>query len=113
MERDESAPTGAQLRDAGMQRAVKHADRVNKGWSEHASKLAGDLLLHLGTGALLTTEVIREYADFHGLEQPPDNRSWGAVMRKLANQGFVRKAGYSLANDPKVHCRPVTLWEVL
>jgi len=100
------------LRDEGIQRAVDHADREIESWSDRASDMLLSCARARGKGAEITSESIRNYAEFHDLPPPPDKRAWGAVMLKAARAGVIKKVGYTTANDPKVHCNPVSLWLV-
>jgi hypothetical protein len=98
------------LRDDGMRRAVDHADRVAPQWSEQALDAVRAFSL---TRDHITSEQVRQWAEKDGLSAPPDGRAWGAIMRRAAKEGLIRKIGWTTATDPKVHCNPVSLWEVL
>lgn len=100
------------LRDESIQRAVDHADRVTSEWSDRAYGMLVRYVRALGSGARVTSEAIRNYAEWHDLPTPPDKRAWGAVVLKAARAGVIEKAGWTTANDPKVHCNPVSLWQV-
>lgn len=100
------------LRDEGIQRAVDHADREIESWSDRATYMLMSCARARGQGSEITSESIRNYAEFHDLPPPPDKRAWGAVMLKAARAGVIKKIGYTTANDPKVHCNPVSLWRV-
>jgi hypothetical protein len=107
-----SKPRREEMRDDGIDRAVSHADRVIPDWSEKAHALSIAYLQSLGSGAQTTSEKVRIYAERAGLPHPPDKRAWGAVMLRLARAGRLRKRGWTTAEDPKVHCNPVSLWEI-
>jgi hypothetical protein len=100
------------LRDQGIQRAVDHADRVESKWSDRAYEMLVRHAKHLGQGSNITSEAIRNHAEWFGLPPPPDKRAWGAVMLRAARAGVIAKVGWTTANDPKVHCNPVSLWQV-
>lgn len=100
------------LRDEGIQRAVDHADRVEADWSSNAYAMLVQYARHKGSGAHITSEAVRNHCEWFGLPLPPDKRAWGAVMLKASRAGVIRKAGWTTANDPKVHCNPVSLWQV-
>ncbi len=99
-------------RDRGMQRAVDHADRTIERWSDRAEVLARQYLAAV-TGQRITGERIRQHAEAQGLPNPPDKRAWGSVTMRLARAGLLRKVGWTTASDPKVHCNPVSEWEVV
>lgn len=99
--------TARRLRDAGMQRAIEHADAVCEQWSDRAYSIAEAYArLH----SEFTGEQLRSYASAVGLELPPDGRAWGGVLNRLARTGLIRKGGYRNSTNPMAHCRPVTVW---
>jgi hypothetical protein len=97
-------------RDAGIAVAADHADAVIPEWGEYAYQL---FVQYARDHAEFLTEKAREYAEDRGLPLPPDKRAWGRVPIRAAKAGIVSKIGYALATDPKVHCRPSTLWRSL
>ena len=99
-------------RDRGMQRAIDHADHRSANWSGRADTIARAFLAGQ-VGKLITGEQIRQHAERLGLPNPPDKRAWGVVTMRLARAGLLRKVGWTTASDPKVHCNPVSQWEVL
>jgi len=100
------------LRDKGIERAINHADRVHFNWSDRAFESLKTVAKTLGKGECITSEYVRAHAEFHGLQTPPDKRAWGAVMLKAARAKLIVKKGWTTATDPKVHCNPVSLWEI-
>lgn len=91
------------LRDDGMARAVKRAERVDNGWGATAYSF---LVLHAQKNASFTTEELRKAS--HGeVPIPPDARAWGAIMAKARRRAVVEPLGYESAKDPRVHLRPV------
>lgn len=99
-------------RDDGIYRAVSHADQVAPGWSDQAFKISAMYLSRLNAGSETTSEAIRLHAEGAGLADPPDTRAWGAVLLRLAKANKIKKLGWTTAQDPKAHCRPVTLWQI-
>lgn len=63
-------------------------------------------------GERMTVERIRQFAEERGLPKPPDKRAWGAIAQQLAKAGLLRKVGWTTATDPRVHCNPISQWEV-
>ena len=53
----------------------------------------------------------RIYAFRHGLESPPDNRAWGAVISSAARQGLIKKDGFEPVYSPGNHGRPMYIWK--
>jgi hypothetical protein len=100
------------LRDDGIKRAVEHANKVAVNWSDRAHAHLLFFLLPKSRGAEFTCEQVREYAEAHGIDKPPDKRAWGHVMKRAAREGYAVKNGkYVEATDPKVHCSPAAVWE--
>lgn len=100
------------LRDDGIYKAVSHADQVAPGWSDKAFEISAMYLNRLKAGSETTSEAIRLHAEGSGLSHPPDTRAWGAVLLRLAKANKIKKLGWTTAQDPKAHCRPVTLWQI-
>lgn len=98
------------LRNRGIERAIAHADAEFTSWSDVAFAHLKVFVLRRARGATFTAEQIREHADKQGFRSPPDRRAWGAVMLRAARAGLIRKNGWTIATDPRVHCNPVTEW---
>ena len=98
----------AERRDDGMQRAVEHADAVDMFWSDTAYAHVMDFCRLKDT---FLTEDARAFAEGRGLNPPPDGRAWGAVMRRAAKNGLMKKCGYAPAKSSNLS--PKVLWEAL
>lgn len=97
--------TPAAARDAGIARAVGHADRVNGNWSERAF---GALRRLATTNEFFTAEVIRRLAV--EIEPPPDARAWGGVFQRAARAGLVVHHGWGTMLARDCHCSPTRVW---
>jgi hypothetical protein len=98
-------------RDAGMELAVEKADRDREGWSGDALDCVEMFCKAHGAGHQFLTETVRLYAEtFAIIEAPENERAWGAVMRRAAKDGLIRKAGYAPAASSNLS--PKVLWEV-
>lgn len=97
-------------RDRGIKTAADHADAVAEGWSEAAFQHTRRFLEDKPSGHQFIGEEVRQFAERSGLALPPDKRAWGAVMLRCARAGLMRKIGFTVASDPKVHCNPVSQW---
>lgn len=98
-----------QARDLGVQRAADHANRVESEWTGQAIGLLVAFAKDCGRPFLV--EEARAYAEAKGLPQPPDARSWGAVIRRAAAKRRVRKVGYGAAASS--NCSPKIKWEYI
>lgn len=103
---------GQRLRDEGIQRAIEHADRENAGWSNRAANLFIEYMGLYGKGHRFKTEDVRIYGKLNDkIEEPPSNRAWGSVARKIVASGLIKSAGQATVTNPKAHCAFATLWE--
>ena len=73
-------------RDAGVRRALDHADVETLGWSDLALLF---LRLYATNHKYFSPEDVTEAADNWGLVKPPDRRAWGGVYRRAQNRGFI------------------------
>src|SRR5688572_9605695 len=92
--------TGAELRDAGIVKAITHANKKINEWGIKAYEYA---LQYINTNTQFKTEDLRAYAEKQGLEIPPSKRSWGAIILKLARENKVIKSGHAIVDNPKAH----------
>lgn len=99
----------AARRDQGMELAVEKADRDADGWSEDA--LATIELFSLAhPGERFLGEQVREWGEGAGLIDAPSNaRAWGAVFRRAASAGLIKKVGYAPAKSSNLS--PKCLWQ--
>lgn len=92
-------------RDAGMSRALSHAERVNDGWSDVA---LAKLTIYARTHAQFTSYDFRQA--YTGPESPTP-KAFGPVFLKAAKQGVIQRVGYQ--PHPERHCSPTPAWRSL
>lgn len=102
--------TGAELRDAGIIKALTHANKKINQWSEKAYVYA---LEYIETVKQFKTEDLRAYAEAKGFEIPPSKRAWGGIVLRLARNKKVIKSGHATVDNPKAHKCLATLWSVV
>lgn len=102
-------PTGEELRDAGIQQAVMHADEVTEKWSEEASRYLDTFLIYNSDPFM--AEQFREYCEKYRLPTPPSLRAFGGVITRALKDGKIKKVGYGTVNNPKAHCTPAAIWQ--
>ena len=103
-------PTGIELRDEGIYRAITKADTVSPNWSERAYEWAVKYLDRLSVGETVLGVNIRNYAEANGFEEPHSKRAWGAIIKRLAKSEKIRWSGYTSTPDPKNHCANISRW---
>jgi hypothetical protein len=107
----DAAKAAREARDDGIRRATEHADAVSPRWSDEAY----EALLRWCEGKS-GREFLAESARLDlvdAVPAPPDQRAWGGVFVRAARAGYLERAGYRKARDPKVHCSINTLWKII
>jgi len=87
--------------------AADHADREIAEWTKRAIALFS-VYARKSTGPFLTEEA-RQYAESHGLQEPPDSRAWGHVAKAAQKSGIVVSAGFGAAKSS--NGSPKVLWK--
>ena len=102
-------PTGRDLRDRDMARALKHTEKLNNGWQEKALSFLEE---YCRTHHRFSGEMVRIEAK--GIvEDPASLRTWGAVLLTGSRRGWIRQVGYVHVNTPSSHMANAALWESL
>lgn len=96
--------------DTGMMRSTNKADRVKDDWSREAEALFQYYARMHRDGFM--TEDVRVWAGKLGFPEPPDNRAWGMIARKLAKAGYVSAVGYGKQRSVTCHGSPKTIWRM-
>lgn len=105
---------GEQLRDAGIARAVEHADAVCEDWAETAYAWL-ERMRTCGPHIVLdkrsfTTEDLRLTSAFV-IDVPPDSRAWGGIVRRAAKAGLIEATGeFKKCMNPMGHKRDCRVW---
>ncbi len=101
--------TGEQLKLKGIERAIDNADDKCENWSEKAYNFAKEYIKKV---PYFMTEEIRE-ASKGRLEEPPSNRAWGGIVRRLKKSGLIRHYTYDQVKNPKAHKANASVWETI
>lgn len=97
------------LARSGMLRAIEHADRVEPTWSDRATAILHQFAM---TNHEFMAEDVRVHAHkVMGLPNPPDPRSWGAVINAAVRQGVIVRDRYELTKIPPAHATPRPVWK--
>lgn len=102
--------TGAQLRDQGMAAAVASAETEAPGWAEQAYSFL-ERFIRSRKGEFMV-EQVRERAK-GVIPDPPSNRAWGSLIRKAKSEGLIKRVGFRSVTNPKAHCAPCSVWEIV
>jgi hypothetical protein len=96
--------------DASMMLAASHADRESMDWTHFAEELFILYAIQHPDGFM--TEDVRVWAGKLGFDAPPDNRAWGYVAKKVANDGHIHACGAAKQKSANCHGSYKTLWKL-
>jgi hypothetical protein len=100
---------GMTQRDAGIARAVDHAESETENWTDTARRfLSLYMQAHRGT---FMAEDMRAWAVENGCPEPPSLRAWGGVIAGAAKSGMIEQVGHSQVKNPNAHCANAALWK--
>jgi len=100
--------SGQNLRDAGMTKAMEHADEETPKWNYNAYQF---LLNYTKTNKEFMAEDVR-LASEGIVDEPPSKRAWGGIIVRAVKSGLIKRKGFMNVKNAKAHCTPATLWEV-
>jgi len=93
----------------GMRRALDHAEAKVLKWGDLASAY---LKLYAETHDVFPGWFVTRAAELDGVvPKPPTLRAWGAIFKKAARLGYIKRTGYR--PDPHRHAAPCPLWTSL
>jgi hypothetical protein len=101
-------PVAEALRDAGISRAINHANRETPGWPDIAYEF---LKRYISGHQSFMTEDVRT-ASIGEILQAPNDRAWGGVIARARNEGLVQAIGTDKVKNPNAHCAFATVWGV-
>lgn len=81
-------------RDAGIQQAIDHAEKVDPGWKFRALEMLKACPLQI-----FMTEDVRAFAYANGLSKPPTEKAWGAVTLLAVKAGLITQDGHGPVNN--------------
>lgn len=102
-------PTGADIRDAGMQQAIDHADEVDDKWSERAYHYLATFVNYHREPFM--AEDFRAYCEKYKLPDPPSLRAFGGIIARAAKAGLIRRVGFKNVTNARAHCTPAAVWQ--
>lgn len=96
--------------DKGIASSAAHAERVKPGWLDEAvDKVIEYATVAVRAGDVWTMEQARGWAYDNGLSNPPEQRAWGAVTRRLIRGGLIEQTGYAPAKSSNGSPKPTYL----
>lgn len=97
-------------RDNGMRVAILNTDSKIEHWSDYARILFNKFLEQYPDREFIAEEV-REFATYHGLGDPPNNKSWGWIVFEASRKGLIVSTGsWREGKNPISHGRPQRCW---
>lgn len=95
-------------RDAGMSKALRHAERIDDEWPDAA---LGFLYRYARAHEHFISEEATAEAERLGYGSPADGRAWGGVFKRAAREGIIQRAGFGISK--RRHLSPTPLWRSL
>lgn len=96
--------SGADLRDAGIQQALDHLERVKRGYIDYCLFE----IRQLSKGTELTSETLRELAG-----EPPTGceNSIAGILKRAKSQGLIINTGQErTAERATIHAKKLCVW---
>lgn len=85
---------------------------ARKAWRVAAYKLLVEYAKTYPAPTLMTEDVIEWAHGQGGLPEPPDRRSWGAVILAAKRARLLTFEGYAAHKDPSRHGAPSAVWRI-
>lgn len=98
-------------RDAGIAQATRHADGVNKDWSERAYDIFISWLGGWPSGYRFMVENFRVSAYARGLERPPTDRAFASVVVRAKKAGLIKSNGQKPTAGVSAHHCYANEWQ--
>jgi hypothetical protein len=99
--------SAVELRDAGIEQSVLHANAVHDKWSVTAYKFC---LEYIKTHQTLMAEDIRTAAS--GIvPDPPSARAWSGPVMQLIREGKITRIGFANTKSPGSHATPASKYK--
>ncbi len=98
-----------ELKNIGIDRAVKKADNDSPGWSDRAYKFFVEKFLLNHNGPFMA-EDFRAYCAAVDFDLPANARAFGGVFVRAKANGVIIRVGFKNTKNKKAHLTPATLW---
>ena len=90
------------------QEAIQKVEDNNREYYEKAFSFAEDWIKTRMKA--FTSEDLKKDFYSKGNAPPAEPRVFGAVIRKLAKEGKIKRQGFEKSKNPTCHSRPQTVW---
>jgi hypothetical protein len=94
-------------RDAGMEQALDHAERVTDNWGEIAYQFLTSFAMN-ASGNFISEDVSAAAAQDPEFPAPPTDRAWGPIYKRAAKDGWIKQVG--IGRSRRRHASICPLW---
>jgi hypothetical protein len=101
-------PTGKELQEEGMQRAIDTTEKLIPEWSDFAYQYLQQYCREHPGQEILGEDV--RAASIGIVPEPKSNRAWGAIFSRGARSGLLDHVGYKPVKNPRGHCGLTRIW---
>jgi hypothetical protein len=102
---------GQDLATIGADTAAAHADRVTGGeWTARAWDFFMDFAVRQKGEPFMTEDVRAKAERYWAVPKAPDQRAWGAIVKRASKAGLIRHVGYAPNKSPNCHGSPKSVW---
>lgn len=108
--RQQSIDFGRTLKEAGMCKALDHANQVHPDWSERAYSFLREFVK--GTRGEFMAEDVRAAAE--GIvPEPLNKKAWGGIFFKAAYWKVIERVRYDKVKTPTSHQANASVWRAV
>lgn len=102
---------GRKNRDAGIAKAVGHAEKNNPGWNDKAFDMFKEWLSGWPSSFTFLMEDFRKCAQIRGLPDPPSARSFGGIALRAKFAGLIKSNGLKPTTSVTAHRCYANEWQ--
>lgn len=96
-------------RDRGIERAMNHAEAVERGWKDMAYEFLVNVYIKHHRGPF-QVEDVRASCD-GVVPEAPSARAWGGIILRARHAGLIKKVGTEAVRNPNANCAIATVWQ--
>jgi hypothetical protein len=100
---------GRQNRDAGIKRAVDHADHVTRDWSTMAYEFFTNVFLKHHKGQFMAEDFRAQCKGI--VPDPPSLRAFGGIIIRAKCAGLITRVGIKPVKNPKAQMANASVWK--